>query len=181
MTFRISTDEMKEVLNGKWDNQPTAEEWENLISASCWDNAREEAGDLLDLSVRTQIQGYDLDGEVVSAARENAARAGVSHLIHFQQRPVSELSHSGKYGFIITNPPYGERLEEKENLAELYRTIGERFAKLDTWSLYLISAYEGTEQAIGKKAAKNRKIYNGMLKTYFYQYPGPKPLRKKEK
>ena len=106
------------------------------------------------------------------AARENAKRAGVDHLIHFQQRPVSELSHPKKYGFIISNPPYGERIEEKKNLPELYRQIGERFRELDSWSMYLITSYENTEKYIGRKADKNRKIYNGMMKTYFYQFLG---------
>ena len=94
----------------------------------------------------------------------------MDHLIHFQQRPVSALSHPKKYGFIISNPPYGERIEEKENLPALYREIGERYAALDSWSMYLITAYADAEKAIGKKADKNRKIYNGMMKTYFYQF-----------
>lgn len=158
-----------------------SEEWTHFLPASCWSDAREEAQDILDLGAVTHLQGYDIDKEVIDAARANAERAGVGHLIHFQQRPVSQLSHSGKYGFLITNPPYGERLEDRETVENLYRTLGERFALLDTWSMYLISGYADTEKAIGKKAAKNRKIYNGMLKTYFYQYPGPKPLRKKEK
>ncbi|MBQ9063206.1 MAG: class I SAM-dependent RNA methyltransferase [Eubacterium sp.] len=157
-----------------------AETWTNFVPESCWSDAREEAQDLLDLNVTTHLQGYDIDKDVVDAARANAERAGVGHLIHFQQRPVSQLSHSGKYGFLVTNPPYGERLEDRDAVEELYRTLGERFAELDTWSMYLISGYPDTEKAIGKKAAKNRKIYNGMLKTYFYQYPGPKPLRKRE-
>lgn len=155
-----------------------AEEWENVIRPSCWKNAREEADDLLDRSVKTDIQGYDIDADVLVAARGNAERAGVSDLIHLQRRPVSELSHSGSYGFIVTNPPYGERLEEKEALPELYRTLGERFAELPTWSLYVITAFGDAERCIGRKAAKNRKIYNGMIKTYFYQFPGPKPPRK---
>ena len=134
-----------------------------------------EANDCLDLSAETDIQGYDIDGEIIRAARANAQAAGVDHLIHFQRRPVSELSHPKKYGFIVTNPPYGERLEEKKNLPELYRTFGERFAALDSWSAYVITAYEDMERYFGRKAAKNRKIYNGMMKTYFYQFPGPKP------
>ena len=105
-------------------------------------------------------------------------RSGVDHLIHFQQRPASQLSHSKKYGFIITNPPYGERLEEKENLAALYRTIGERFNGLDAWSMFLITSYEQAERDIGRKADKNRKIYNGMMKTYYYQFLGPKPPKR---
>ena len=115
---------------------------------------------------------------MVSIARENARLAGVDKLIHFQKRGVDQLSHSKKYGFIVTNPPYGERLEEKQNLPALYRVIGERFKSLDSWSLYLITAYEQAENALGLKAAKNRKIYNGMMKTYFYQFPGPKPPKR---
>ena len=136
---------------------------------------REEADSLADLSVETNIQGYDIDDEMVSIARANAKLAGVDHLIHFQTRGVEQLSHAKKYGFILTNPPYGERLEDKKTLMPLYRTLGERFQALDAWSMYLITAYEQAESAIGRKADKNRKIYNGMMKTYFYQYIGPKP------
>ena len=115
----------------------------------------------------------------MKAARENARLAGVEHLIHLQQRPVSALSHPKKYGFLITNPPYGERLEEKEALPELYRTFGERFAALDSWSAYVITSYEDAERYFGRKADKNRKIYNGMLKTYYYQFLGPRPPKQK--
>lgn len=155
------------------------EEWKHMISRKHWYDVKEEAQSCIDLSVETDIQGYDLDGEMIKGARENAVRAGVENLIHFQQRDVKELSHPKKYGFLITNPPYGERLEEKEALPALYTTIGERFAALDSWSMYLISAYKDAEHYIGKKADKNRKIYNGMMKTYFYQFQGPKPPRKK--
>ena len=99
-------------------------------------------------------------------------------MIHFQQRPVSALSHPKKYGFIITNPPYGERLEDKADLPKLYREFGERFAALDDWSAYMITSYEDIERYFGRKADRNRKIYNGMIKTYFYQFLGPKPPKK---
>ena len=125
------------------------------------------------------LQGYDIDPNAVRAAKENAKRAEVDHLIHFQARDVKDLSHSKKYGFIITNPPYGERIAEKEALPALYKTLGERFRALDDWSMYLITSYEKAEDMIGRKADKNRKIYNGMLKTYFYSFMGPKPPRRK--
>ena len=152
-----------------------AEEWKHLVPRKHWYQAMDEAAQRVNTEIHTDIQGYDIDGEIVKAARANAAMAGVDKLIHFQQRPVSELRHSGKYGFVITNPPYGERLEEKEALPALYRQIGEAFDRLDTWSKYVITAYEDAQRYIGKKAAKNRKIYNGMMKTYFYMFPGPKP------
>lgn len=155
------------------------EDWKHLISRMHWYEVREEAQGMIDLSVDTDIQGYDLDPEMVKGARENAERAGVDKLIHFQQRDIKDLSHPKKYGFIVTNPPYGERLEEKENLPSLYETIGARYQALDSWSMYLITAYEDAERYIGRKADKNRKIYNGMIKTYFYQFLGPKPPKKK--
>lgn len=153
--------------------------WENLIEKRQWSEATEEARDLVNTKIETDIQGYDIDDAVVKAARENARLAGVDHLIHFQQRPVSQLSHPKKYGFVITNPPYGERLEEKAALPELYREMGEAFRRLDCWSEYVITAYEDAEKYIGKKADKNRKIYNGMMKTYYYQFLGPKPPARK--
>lgn len=156
-----------------------AEEWTNFMPHSLWQKVREEAADQEDFSVQTQIQGYDIDEEMVSIARANARLAGVDGLIHFQQRSVAQLSHAKKYGFILTNPPYGERLEEKENLQALYHTLGERYLALDSWSMYVITAYEQAETAIGRKADKNRKLYNGMMKTYFYQYMGPKPTGSK--
>lgn len=213
----------------------TAEHWTGLIDRRYWKDAREEAEDMVDLSIDTDIQGYDIDPDAVAAARANAAQAGVSSLLHLQVRPVDQLSHPKKYGFIITNPPYGERIAsftpgsnapksvaearaEREaagrsishdgqksdrdtspaaasrrfgngslpdgapgvpdEIASLYRTLGERFRALDSWSLYLITSYEDCERQLGMHAAKNRKIYNGMLRTYFYQFPGPKPPKK---
>ncbi len=159
----------------------TAETWTNIIPKQLWYDAVEEAQEMVDKDIQVDIQGYDLDGEVVKAARENARRAGVDHLIHFQQRDVAKLSHPKKYGFIITNPPYGERLEDKADLPQLYTTIGEVYKNLDAWSMYMITSYADTERYIGRKADKNRKIYNGMIKTYFYQFMGLKPPKKENK
>ncbi len=156
-----------------------SETWGHLIPEAAWKDAREEAEDRADLTVQTDIQGYDLDGSVVAMARENAKMAGVEKLIHLQQRPVSALSHSGKYGFILTNPPYGERLENEETLPAIYQALGERFALLDTWSMYVITAWEDAQRYLGRTADKNRKIYNGMMKTYLYQYLGPKPPKRR--
>ncbi len=158
----------------------TAEDWRHIVDKGRWQDAQEEAEDLVNLEIETDIQGYDIDDHMVEIARENAKRAGVEKLIHFQRRDVAQLSHPKKYGFIITNPPYGERLHDKEEMPALYRTIGERFRLLDTWSMYLISAYEGAERDIGRKADRNRKIYNGMMKAYYYQFLGPKPPRAKQ-
>ena len=157
----------------------TAEKWSTL-PASVWKDAREEAEDEIIVPSDTDIQGYDIDPSVIEVARANAKLAGVEDLIHFQVRPVSELSHAKKYGFMITNPPYGERLEDKKDLPLLYGTLGERFKALDSWSLYMIISYEDAEKYIGRKADRNRKIYNGMLKTYFYQFMGPRPPKRQK-
>lgn len=156
----------------------TAERWTNLIDKKLWHECVQEAEEVMDTSVEVDIQGYDIDGEVIKAARENAKRAGVDHMIHFQQRAVADLRHPKKYGFLISNPPYGERLEEKADLPKLYSEIGNAYQNLDAWSMFLITSYEDTERYIGRKADKNRKIYNGMLKTYFYQFMGPKPPKR---
>ena len=152
-----------------------AESWTHIIPKKEWYACMDEAAELVDFSQMPDIQGYDIDDEMVRIARENAKLAGVEQYIHFQRRGVEALSHPKKYGFIITNPPYGERLEDKNTIASIYRTLGERYRQLDSWSLYVITSYEDAQQMIGRKADKNRKIYNGMLKTYYYQFMGPKP------
>ena len=174
-TFPIEAAMMAAGIAPGMNREFLAEQWGNLIPKKAWYDAVDDASSRIDDRIETDIQGYDIDGEVVRAARENARNAGVDHLIHFQQRPVSELRHPKKYGFVITNPPYGERLEDRKALPALYREIGQAFRGLDSWSEYIITSYEDAERYIGKKADKNRKIYNGMIKTYFYQYIGPKP------
>lgn len=156
----------------------SAMEWHQIVGKRVWYDTLDEANEMVDLTVETDIQGYDIDEKAVALARDNAKLAGVDGLIHFQRRGVDMLNHSRKYGFIITNPPYGERMEEV-NLSEIYAMLGERFTALDSWSMYLISSYENVEKDMRRRADKNRKIYNGMLKTYYYQFIGPKPPMKK--
>lgn len=158
----------------------TAEDWGHLIEKRTWYDAIEEAENNIIRDVKMDIQGYDISDEAIAAAKENARLAEVDHLIHFQRRPVQELSHRKKYGFIITNPPYGQRLDTEDEMPALYKDIGTAYENLDSWSMFLITAYEQAERYIGKKANKNRKIYNGMMKTYFYQYMGPRPPKKRD-
>ncbi len=158
-----------------------SEKWDNLIAKKNWYDVIDEANDMICDDVEVDIQGYDVDSSVIKIARRNAREAGVDHLIHFQERDVKDLNHPKKYGFIITNPPYGERLEDKKDLPDLYRAFGESFKRLDSWSAYMITSYDDAERYFGRKADKNRKIYNGMLKTYYYQFLGPKPPKRKEK
>jgi putative N6-adenine-specific DNA methylase len=155
----------------------TGEAWPGITGSRYWGDARQEAEVLVDLQVQTDIQGYDIDEDMIEIARENARQAGVLDKIHFQRRPLEELRHPRKYGFLVTNPPYGERMTP-DHIARLYQSLGQRYRLLDTWSMYVITSYEQAERDIGRKADKNRKIYNGMLKTYLYQYQGPKPPRR---
>ncbi|MCI8357637.1 MAG: class I SAM-dependent RNA methyltransferase [Lachnospiraceae bacterium] len=156
-----------------------AEEWAHIVPRKSWYRAMDEADAGVDRTIKPDIQGYDIDDKMVAVSRDNARLAGVEDMIHFQRRSVEQLSHPKKYGFLITNPPYGERLEDKEALPGLYRMLGERYQALDSWSMYVISAWEQAEQYIGRKADKNRKIYNGMMKTYYYQFMGPRPPKRK--
>jgi putative N6-adenine-specific DNA methylase len=179
-TFPIEAAMMAANIAPGMNRSFTAEKWTNFIDRKLWIEAKAEAREAVDTNIETDIQGFDVDPDVLKIARENAKRAGVADLIHFQVRDVKDTHHPKKYGFIISNPPYGERLEEKKNLPKLYRTLGDVYKNLDSWSMYLITSYEFTEKDLGFKAQKNRKIYNGMIKTYFYQFPGPKPPRKKK-
>ena len=154
--------------------------WKNIFKKGFWYPYFDEARENVDLNVKTSLFGSDIDPEVVKAAKANAHLAGVEKLIRFDTFPVKDLSSDKEYGFIITNPPYGERLEDKKDLPEIYSDLGKAYRGLPTWSMYVVSSYEDTEKYVGRKADKNRKIYNGMLKTYFYMFNGPKPVRKKE-
>lgn len=177
-TFAIEAAMMAAQIAPGLNREFLSMEWNDLVPKRTWFDTLDEAREMVNPEAATDIQGYDVDKDVVEAARINAQQAGVEHMIHFQQRSVEQLSHAKKYGFIITNPPYGERLEEKEALPGPYRALGERFAALEDWSMYVISAWEDTERYIGRKADRNRKIYNGMIKTYYYQFLGPKPPKR---
>lgn len=180
-TFLIEAAMMAANIAPGMNRSFTAEAWTHLIPKQMWYDVVEEAEEMVDTDISCDLQGYDIDPDMIRIARANAKQAGVDHLIHFQQRDVADLKHSKKYGFIITNPPYGERLEDKKNLPALYTTIGQVYRDLDAWSMYLITSYEEAERYIGRKADKNRKLYNGMIRTYFYQFMGPKPPKKKDR
>lgn len=177
-TFLIEAAMMAANMAPGMNRSFTAEQWGRVLPKQMWYDVIEEAREMIEEDASPDLQGYDVDPDMVRIARENAKQAGVAHMIHFQQRDVAETRHSKKYGFIITNPPYGERLEEKKNLPQLYRSIGQVYAGLDSWSMYVITSYEDAERYIGRKADKNRKLYNGMIRTYFYQFMGPKPPKK---
>ncbi len=154
-----------------------SEKWRTLDKKIWWDTRR-EAYDLMNEDIDFKIYGYDIDEEVIEIARENAEIAGVENYIEFNVADATEFTSDEEYGFIVTNPPYGERLEDVDTVKMLYKQLGYAFRKLKNWSYYLITSYEDFENEFGQDAIKKRKLYNGMLKSYLYQYPGPKPPRK---
>jgi putative N6-adenine-specific DNA methylase len=154
-----------------------AEHWPNL-QADDWKKAREEAQDLVKRDMELRIHGSDIDEEVMSLARYHSRQAGVESSIHLQRMPMAELRSRYKYGIIICNPPYGERLSEKEEVEKLYREMGKTFSKLDAWSYYVITSHPEFEKFFGKKADKKGKLYNGRIQCNYYQYFGPPPPRK---
>jgi putative N6-adenine-specific DNA methylase len=165
-------------------------DWNNLIDPKLWEDcyaeAREEAKDGIRDSLARQkewqgrpyIFGSDQDEAIIRAARQNAKRAGVDRMIAFFCCPVAEVKGEewyGDFGFLISNPPYGERMGEEDEVRQLYRDIRTALMRLPTWSAWLISSYGNLERELGKKAGKKRKLYNGMLRTDYYAFPGPKP------
>ncbi|MGP1613130.1 MAG: THUMP domain-containing class I SAM-dependent RNA methyltransferase [Catonella sp.] len=153
--------------------------WDNIMPKRLFTEAKKEAEDMVDRGAKLSIQGYDLDPYALDAARGNLTLAGLEGNIHFQQRDMRDISSAKKYGFIITNPPYGERLEEKAAMPQLYKEMGEAFGRLEEWSYYIITGFEDAPKYLGRKPDKNRKIYNGMMKTYFYTYQGARPPKQK--
>lgn len=177
-TFLIEAAMMAASIAPGLNREFTSMDWTNIIEPKLWKDVLSEAREMVDTSVSCDLQGYDIDPEMIKIARANAKQAGVDHMIHFQTREVAKLSHPKKYGFIITNPPYGERLEEKSALPTIYGQLRDAYNALDNWSMYVITSYEDFEAVMGKKCDKNRKVYNGMIKTYYYQYMGQKPPKK---
>jgi len=154
-----------------------AEKWP-VIPTPMWVDARTEAHDLLRRDMDLKIRGTDINGEVLSLARYHARQAGVESKIHFQQMPVSQIQTKEKYGFLVCNPPYGQRLDDISQVEKLYKDMGIVFKKnLETWSFYVLTSHKEFEKVFGRQADKRRKLYNGRIETHFYQFYGPKPPR----
>jgi len=155
-----------------------AERWP-IVAEKFWREAREEAASLVAGDRQMRISGTDINEKAVDIARYHAREAGVENHIHFQRLPISQVKSSAKYGYIICNPPYGERIGEAKEVEKLYREMGRIFPLLDTWSYYVITSHPSFEQLFGRKADKRRKLYNGRIECQYYQFIGPRPPRKK--
>lgn len=157
-----------------------SENWPN-IPRKLWRRARKETHEAASFEQPLEIIGTDIDHKVLRVARRNAFEAGVDQAIHFQQMPFNEFRSRKKYGKIICNPPYGERLGELQEAEKIYKEMGKAFKEFDTWSFYVLTSYGDFEKLFGKKATKKRKLYNGNIKVDYYQYFGPKPQKKKKR
>ncbi|QOY34868.1 THUMP domain-containing class I SAM-dependent RNA methyltransferase [Anaerobacillus isosaccharinicus] len=153
-----------------------SQDWE-WVGQNNWDLAMEEAEDLANYDQPLQIIGTDIDHKMIDLSINNAREAGFGDMLQFKQMQVKDISTKLEYGVIVGNPPYGERIGELDEVEHMYKEMGRAFAKLDTWSVYMLTSHEGFEELYGKKASKKRKLYNGNIKTDFYQFFGPRPPR----
>ena len=161
-----------------YNREFVSEGWD-WISRKAWSDARIEAEDLAKYDQPLDITGSDIDHRLVKISEENANEAGFGDLISFKQMQVKDFTTRKEYGVIVGNPPYGERLGEKDEVQKMYREMGQAFADLDTWSIYMLTSEEHFESLYGKRATKKRKLFNGFIRTDYYQYWGKRPPREK--
>lgn len=150
-----------------------------MMDGDVWDRTRMEAEDQANYDQPLEILGTDIDHRMITIAKENAIEAGLGDLVKFKQMQVRDFTSELEYGVIVGNPPYGERLGDRKEVELMYREMGQAFSKLDTWSVYMMTSLEHFEECYGKKATKKRKLFNGFIRTDYYQYWGPRPPRKK--
>ena len=154
-----------------------SEDWP-IIDSSIWDKVREEAEELANYDQELDISGYDIDHKMIEIAKENAMEAGLGDLINFKQMQVRDFTTTKEYGVIVGNPPYGERLSDRPSVEKMYKEMGEALRPFETWSVYMLTSDENFEQFYGKPATKKRKLFNGFIRTDYYQYWGKRPPRK---
>jgi putative N6-adenine-specific DNA methylase len=156
-----------------------SEDWD-WIGQQHWDKAFEEAEDLANYDQPLNILGTDIDHRMIEISTKNAKEAGFGELIQFKQMQVKDLTSKDEFGVIVGNPPYGERLGDRPEVEQMYKDMGKAFEKLDTWSKYILTSHPGFEKLYGKKATKKRKLFNGFIRTDYYQFWGPRPPRSEE-
>ncbi len=146
-----------------------------IIPPTVWRQAEEEVEDLAKYDRKLEITGSDIDHKMIELSIHNAAEAGLSELIQFKQMQVKDFNTNKEGGAIVCNPPYGERIGDREEVEQLYRDMGDTFRKFPTWSVYTLTSNERFEKLYGKQATRKRKLYNGNIKTDYYQFFGKRP------
>lgn len=156
-----------------------SEDWPR-VKREFWQDARRDAWDAKLNDLKLNIIGSDIDKKSIEAARENAYEIGLEEDIKFLTRDFRDIEYKDEYGIVISNPPYGERIGEKNQINKLYKDMGNIFRQLDTYSIYILTSNEEFEKLYGKKANRKRKLYNGRIKVDYYQYYGPRPDNKEK-
>lgn len=151
-----------------------SENWPS-IPKEVWKESRMRALKAINQDKEINIMASDIDEKAIRIAMDNAYNAGVDDCISFSVQDMARIKSDAQFGYIICNPPYGERLGEREEVQRLYKRMGKVFSRFDTWSVYVITSHEEFEALYGKKASKKRKLYNGRIKVDYYQFFGPKP------
>ena len=153
-----------------------SEDW-NIFAADEWKTLRTEAKMAANYDVELDILGTDLDQNMIEIAKRNAEKAGVEDFIEFRQLALKDFKTDKEYGVIVSNPPYGERLDDQEYVENLYKQMGQAFKPLETWSKYIITSDLNFEEFYGQRATKKRKLYNGRLRTDYFQFWGKRRPR----
>ena len=153
-----------------------SEDWD-LVPEKVWEQALNEAEQLANYDQPLHIIGTDINHQMIEIAKDNALEAGLGDLISWKQMQVSDLTIQKENGYLIGNPPYGERIKDADYVRELYRSLGEVMADHETWSVYILTSFHQFEKAYGKQATKKRKLFNGFIETNYYQYFGKKKYR----
>ncbi|MBN8234637.1 class I SAM-dependent RNA methyltransferase [Halobacillus kuroshimensis] len=155
-------------------NREFASEGWGFIPQKAWDDAFQEAEDAADYDQPLDITGSDLDPKMIEIARKNAMEAGLGELVSWKQMQMNDLKPKQDGGYIVSNPPYGERIGDREEVEQMYRDLGMIMRDYPSWSVYILTSHEGFEKLYGQSATKKRKLFNGYIKTDYYQYFGKK-------
>ena len=153
-----------------------SEDW-NIFAADEWKTLRTEAKMAANYDVELDILGTDLDQNMIEIAKRNAEKAGVEDFIEFRQLALKDFKTDKEYGVIVSNPPYGERMDDQDYVENLYKQMGQAFKPLETWSKYIITSDLNFEEFYGQRATKKRKLYNGRLRTDYFQFWGKRRPR----
>lgn len=150
-----------------------SENW-SFIKKADWVKAFEEVEDQANYDQKLDIIGSDIDHNLIKIANDNATEAGLADLISWKQMQVKDLFIRKNNGYIIGNPPYGQRLSDKDEVGKLYKDLGQIMNQYPSWSVYILTAFEDFEKQYGQKATKKRKLFNGFIQTNYFQYFGRK-------
>ncbi|QAS50823.1 THUMP domain-containing class I SAM-dependent RNA methyltransferase [Halobacillus litoralis] len=148
-----------------------SEDW-HFIPQQAWEDAFQEAEEAANYDQPLNIVGSDIDPELIDIAKKNAMEAGLGDLISWKQMQISDFNPKQDNGYVVSNPPYGERMGDREEVEQMYRDLGTIMRDHPSWSVYVLTSHEGFEKLYGKPATKRRKLFNGFIKTDYYQYFG---------